>query len=97
MPKNYRLMMVGPKGIGVHTQARKLQEYYGWKVVDYQKIVRDKLNDIFHQDVRLPNNVIIGTSDIGLSKLEIEDIKNGKPFPSWKFIPWILDFLGYKL
>jgi len=24
MPKNYRLMMVGPKGIGVHTQARKL-------------------------------------------------------------------------
>ena len=25
MPKSYRLMMVGPKGIGIHTQAEKLE------------------------------------------------------------------------
>ena len=34
---------------------------------------------------------------IGLSEAEIEEIKSGKPFPSWKFIPWILDTLGYDL
>lgn len=44
----------------------------------------------------LPNNVEpAGRSQIGLSLKELEDIKTGKPFPSWKFIPWILDYLGY--
>ena len=28
---------------------------------------------------------------------EIEEIKTGKPFPAWKFIPWILDALGHEL
>jgi hypothetical protein len=45
----------------------------------------------------VPNNVEEGNSRIGLSWTEIEDIKSGKPFPSWKFIPWVLDFLGHKL
>lgn len=35
MPSKYRIMMIGPKGIGIHTQAQKLQEQYGWNVVDY--------------------------------------------------------------
>lgn len=35
MPENYRLCVVGAKGIGVHTQANKLSEMYGWKVIDY--------------------------------------------------------------
>lgn len=35
MPPNFRLMMVGPKGIGVHTQADRLEQFYGWRVVDF--------------------------------------------------------------
>jgi hypothetical protein len=35
MPKAFRLMMIGPKGIGVKTQAEKLTEQYGWKIVNY--------------------------------------------------------------
>jgi len=30
MPASYRLLMVGPRGIGTHTQAALLQEQYGW-------------------------------------------------------------------
>ena len=28
---------------------------------------------------------------------EIEEVKTGKPFPAWKFIPWVLDALGHEL
>ena len=28
---------------------------------------------------------------------EIDEIKMGRPFPAWKFIPWILDVLGHEL
>jgi hypothetical protein len=43
MPDAYRLMMLGPRGVGVHTQAEKLSEMYGWKIVDYPKLVKDRL------------------------------------------------------
>lgn len=36
-------------------------------------------------------------SKIGLSQAEIDEIKMGRPFPAWKFIPWILDVLGHEL
>lgn len=36
-------------------------------------------------------------SKISLSQHEIDEIKQGKPFPSWKFIPWVLDHLGFPL
>lgn len=103
MPKSYRLMMVGPKGIGIHTQAEKLESQYGWKIVDYPKIVKEKLSTILKEsegitkEEHLPNNVEEGSSRIGLSWAEIEDIRSGKPCPSWKFIPWILDYLGHRL
>lgn len=35
IPESYRLMMVGPKGIGCHTAAASLSNLYGWKVIDY--------------------------------------------------------------
>jgi len=89
--------MCGPRGIGVHTQAKKLQEIYGWKVVDYQLLVKERLEKIIKDEVHLPNNVREGLSEIGLSQHEIDEIKSGKPFPAWKFIPWILDHLGYPL
>ena len=49
------------------------------------------------EDFHEPNNVIPGVSKISLSQEEINEIKTGKPFPSWRFIPWILDHLGYAL
>lgn len=103
MPKSYRLMMVGPKGIGVKTQAEKLEQQYGWKIVNYPQIVKDKLSVILKEskditkEEHVPNNVEEGNSRIGLSWQEIEDIKMGKPCPSWKFVPWMLDYLGHKL
>jgi transcriptional regulator with XRE-family HTH domain len=32
-----------------------------------------------------------------LSENELADIKEGKPIPSWKFLPWIMEFLGIPL
>jgi hypothetical protein len=32
-----------------------------------------------------------------LSNEELNEIKEGKPFPSYKFLPWILEFLGVPL
>ena len=34
---------------------------------------------------------------IGLSEAELNEIKEGKPFPSYKFLPWIMEFLGIPL
>ena len=35
--------------------------------------------------------------DINLSAEELQDIKDAKPFPAWKFLPWIIEYLGYRL
>ena len=70
-------MMVGPQGIGVHTQAEKMSAAYGWKVVDYQQVVRERLASILREEEaltkeeHLPNNVIPGASRVGLSWDEI--------------------------
>jgi hypothetical protein len=97
MPSEQRLLMLGPKGIGCHTQAQKLSELYGWKVIDYPKLVKGKLESILKDEIHLPNNVVPGMSKIGLSQNEIDEIKSGKPFPAWRFIPWVLDVLGHEL
>ena len=97
MPQQYRLLMIGPKGIGLHTQAEKLQEKYGWKVVDYQVMVKKRLENLLKEEIHTPNNVMPGMSQIGLSQAEIDEIRLGKPFPSWKFIPWVFDELGFEL
>jgi adenylate kinase family enzyme len=39
MPPNFRLLVLGPKGAGVKTQASRLQEFYGWRVVNFLEIV----------------------------------------------------------
>jgi len=97
MPTTFRIMMAGPKGIGCHTQAQTLSDLYGWKVVDYQMLVRNRINKILKRDHHVPNNIVPGLSEIGLSEAEVDEIKTGKPFPSWKFIPWILDELQMPL
>jgi hypothetical protein len=97
MPKDYRLLMVGPKGIGLHTQADLLKKKYGWRVIDYRDLVKSRMQKILESEVHLPNNVEPELSAVGLSQQEIDEIKLGKPFPSWKFIPWVIDELGYPL
>lgn len=89
--------MLGPKGIGCHTQAQRLSELYGWKVIDYPKLVKTRLESILKDEIHLPNNVVPGMSKVGLSQAEIDEIKMGRPFPAWKFIPWVLDVLGHEL
>ena len=46
MPKDFRLLMAGPRGIGCRTQAALLEDLYGWRVVDFKQIVQDKLKEI---------------------------------------------------
>jgi len=36
MPPNFRLSMLGPRGIGLRTQAERLEKLYGWRVVDFK-------------------------------------------------------------
>jgi hypothetical protein len=75
-----------------------MSKLYGWKVIDYQQMVKTRLNQLLKREVHIYNNFEpAGKTQIGLSEKEIEEIKTGKPFPSWKFIPWILDTLGYDL
>jgi hypothetical protein len=65
-------------------------------VIDYQELVKRRIKKILSEK-KLPNNVIPQLSAVGLSQQEVDEIKLGKPFPSWKFIPWVLDELGFKL
>ena len=39
MPKKFRLLLSGPTGVGKKTAAKVLAEKYGWKVVDWNKLV----------------------------------------------------------
>lgn len=94
MPDLFRILMIGPKGSGKHVQAKLLSEIYGWKIVDFKEIVKQKLDELIKFDGHLPNNPMIG-GRIGLSEPELQEIVEGKPFPAWKFIPWILHYLGY--
>jgi len=48
--------------------------------------------------MKLPNNITNeGPCMISMSEQELNDIKEGKPMPSWKFLPWIMEFLGVPL
>jgi adenylate kinase family enzyme len=39
MPKEFRMLLIGQKGIGKKTQAQKLSNLYGWPVFDYPALV----------------------------------------------------------
>ena len=57
MPDDYRVLILGPKGAGVKSQARKMNERYGWRIVDFNEIVREKLADIMSLPIKPPNNL----------------------------------------
>lgn len=98
MPDDYRLLILGPRGAGVKQQAQNLNDKYGWRVVDFNKIVRDKLAEIMALPVKPPNNLTtVGPCMVCLSNEELQEIKDGKPFAAWKFLPWIMEFLGVPL
>ena len=58
MPEDFRILLLGPRGSGVHTQAKALEEFYGWRVVDYLEIVQNKLRELLAMPEKLPNNVV---------------------------------------
>lgn len=98
MPADFRVMILGPKGAGVKSQATALNQHYGWRLVDFNQIVKDKLSDIMALPIKPPNNLTNeGPCMVCLSTEELQDIKEGKPFPAWKFLPWIMEFLGVPL
>jgi len=98
MPPNYRTMMFGPSGSGVKTQAQMLSQFYNWKIIDFDKIVQNKLAAVMELVEKPPNNVRTdGPCMVSLSQEELEAIKDGKKFESWKFIPWILEYMGIPL
>jgi len=96
MPPNFRVLMLGPKGVGKMTQAQKLEHFYGWRVVNFLDIVQTKLARILKQKIKPPNNVVEG-SEINMSQEELDKLKEGIPVPSWKFLPWILEYLNVPL
>ena len=61
MPPNFRVLMMGPKGVGTHTQARKLEDLYNWRTIDFNQIVKSKLNEIMKMRDKPPNNPVEGT------------------------------------
>ena len=98
MPSDFRVLMLGPTGAGVPEQAKLLEKQYGWRLVDFQAIVKKKLADILAFERKPPNNITTsGPCMIGLSAEELAEIKDGKPFATWKFLPWVLEYLGVPL
>jgi len=96
MPNVFRILMLGPKGAGKHTQAKLLNETYGWKIVDFKELVRSRVEELMKSEGHIPNNPLPG-GRIGLSEHELAEVIEGKVFPASKFIPWILHYLGYPL
>ena len=99
MPENYRMMVLGPRGSGVKTQSKMLEAKYGWKVVDFNMIVQDKLREIIQMPTKLPNNICtdLGPCMVSMNEEELESLKKGEKFDSWKFLPWILEYLDIPL
>lgn len=95
MPDVFRILLLGPRGAGRHTQAQLLSDTYGWKIIDFKQLVKSKIDELIKADAHIPNNPNGGR--IGLSEVELNEIIEGKPFQASKFVPWILNYLGHKL
>ena len=46
MPDSFRLLLSGPTGSGKKTVANILHEKYGWKIVDWNKIMIRKIDEL---------------------------------------------------
>jgi len=95
MPPDFRILLLGPRGVGKKTQAQMLSEFYGWRVVNFVEVVQKKLAQLLKMRVKPPNNFVKdGKCMICMSQEELDKIKEGHSLPAWKFLPWILEFLG---
>lgn len=48
--------------------------------------------------MKLPNNISdLAPCEFGLSTKELDEIRTGQVFPTWKFIPWIFEALELPL
>lgn len=65
-------------------------------MVDYPAMVQRRLDELNSLETHIPNNFVEG-GKIGMSEQELQQINDGKAFPAWKFIPWLLDELGHEL
>lgn len=96
MPAQYRLLLQGPSGSGKKSQAKKLADKYGWKIIDFKQLVKDKVVELSQRETHQPNNPL-GGYKIGLSEQESLDINDGKNFEVQRLVPWVLDYLGHPL
>ena len=80
-------------------QAARLEQFYGWRVVDFMQVVQDKLREILAMPSKLPNNICpeTGPCMVSMSQEELDAIKEGKVMATWKFLPWVLEFLEIPL
>lgn len=67
MPAQYRLLLQGPSGSGKKSQAKKLADKYGWKIIDFKQLVKDKVVELSQRETHQPNNPL-GGYKIGLSE-----------------------------
>merc|ERR1711957_327435 len=89
-------MLAGPSGSGKHTVATQLSEKYGWTIVDWHKLVSDKMQMMRDRIDFLPNNPLAEDYDIGLSEEEWKSIVDGNPYDAANFLPWLYEFLGHE-
>jgi hypothetical protein len=49
--------------------------------------------------IKPPNNICtdVGECMVSMNEEELEAIKNGGKFESWKFLPWILEYMDIPL
>ena len=58
--------------------------------------MQSKLEELLKLEIHIPNNPAPG-GRIAMNETELQEIIDGKPMPTWKFIPWIFEYLGYEL
>lgn len=97
MPGRFRLLLSGPKGSGKKTVAKNLSEKYGWKIVDWNALVQNKIKMMKERKEFLPNNPLAEEYPLGLAEEEWNQILEGKPYDASNFLPWFCEFLGHKI
>lgn len=93
MPEKFRLLLAGPTGSGKQTVATELSDKYGWKIVDWHKLVSDKMQMMRERAEFLPNNPLAEDYKIGMSEDEWKLILEGKGYDAANFLPWLYEYL----
>lgn len=95
MPKGYNISICGPHLSGKKTYAELLNKFYGWKIVDVEKIVEDALLEQKNWTAYTPCNPLVNS--IHCSEAEWKDIMKGNAIPTRSILPLVFHHLGYPL